>query len=77
MTAQGSRPRNVIVVGAGIAGLAAAWRLQRAGHTVTVLERDSHAGGRLSSEDVLPASFGNIRQPIYQKQPPTGTGPSK
>ncbi len=41
---------RVIVIGAGIAGLACAWRLQQAGHDVTVLEREAVPGGRMRSE---------------------------
>src|SRR4051812_35559571 len=37
--------RTVAVVGAGPAGLAAAQQLRRAGHTVTVYERDEAGGG--------------------------------
>jgi len=40
----------IVVVGGGIAGLTCAWRLQRAGHDVEVLEREPNAGGRLRSE---------------------------
>ncbi|MFZ5624403.1 MAG: protoporphyrinogen oxidase [Gemmatimonadota bacterium] len=36
---------RVGVVGAGIAGLAAGWRLARLGHDVTVFERDAEPGG--------------------------------
>jgi glutamate synthase (NADPH) small chain len=39
--------RRVAVVGSGPAGLAAAQQLTRAGHTVTVFERDDAAGGLL------------------------------
>jgi oxygen-dependent protoporphyrinogen oxidase len=38
---------RTIVVGAGIAGLTAAFRLQQAGHEVRVLEAADHVGGRM------------------------------
>ena len=41
---------NVIVVGAGIAGLTAAYRLQQRGFEVQVLEGEATAGGRMRSE---------------------------
>ena len=37
---------NVVVIGAGLSGLAAACHLTGAGHRVTVLEREDHPGGR-------------------------------
>lgn len=40
---------RIIVVGAGIAGLTAAFRLTQQGYQVTVLEGDSLVGGRMSS----------------------------
>ena len=40
---------NVVVVGAGVAGLAAATALDSAGYKVTVLERKPFVGGRASS----------------------------
>jgi len=40
--------KKVAVVGSGPAGLAAAQQLNRAGHSVTVFERDSHVGGLLA-----------------------------
>lgn len=43
---------RIAVVGGGVAGLACAWKLQRAGHAVTVLERESVPGGRMRSERV-------------------------
>ncbi|HTQ79403.1 MAG TPA: NAD(P)/FAD-dependent oxidoreductase [Thermoanaerobaculia bacterium] len=40
---------KVIVVGAGLAGLAAAWELTQAGRDVTVLEAQTRAGGRVQT----------------------------
>ena len=37
---------RVVVIGAGLGGLAAAAHLVRSGHQVTVLERDAVPGGR-------------------------------
>ena len=42
--------RPIIVVGGGIAGLTAAYTLQRDGFDVHVLEREGSAGGRMRSE---------------------------
>ena len=47
-TAHLPRPPHVTVVGAGIAGLAAATCLAERGVRVTVLDREPHVGGRLA-----------------------------
>ncbi|MEJ2482258.1 MAG: NAD(P)/FAD-dependent oxidoreductase [Gemmatimonadota bacterium] len=43
----GERSQRVIVLGAGLAGLAAAHELVRAGHEVTVIEAQNRSGGRV------------------------------
>ncbi|GLF95380.1 protoporphyrinogen/coproporphyrinogen oxidase [Streptomyces yaizuensis] len=47
--AAGAAAKNVIVIGCGIAGTAAAFRLRQAGHDVKLLERENYPGGRMSS----------------------------
>ena len=39
--------QRVVILGAGLAGLAAAWELQKTGHQVTILEAQLHPGGRV------------------------------
>jgi monoamine oxidase len=60
--------RRVIVVGAGMAGLVAAYELQRAGHDPLILEGRQRVGGRLYTlrepfTDGLYAELGGMRIP--------------
>lgn len=41
------KPKKVIVVGAGLAGLSAGYELKRAGHTPVILEAQQRVGGRV------------------------------
>ena len=43
-------PKKVLIAGAGIAGLGAAWQLSRHGYEVILTERERIAGGRARSE---------------------------
>ena len=60
-------PRKVIVLGAGLAGLAAAYELKLAGHKVTILEARKNPGGRVRTlrnfSDGLYAEAGPISFP--------------
>ena len=51
---------RVLVIGAGLAGLACALEATTAGHHVVVLERASRIGGRGTSQNIdgLPVGFG-------------------
>ncbi|MEO5679963.1 MAG: protoporphyrinogen oxidase, partial [Acidimicrobiales bacterium] len=54
MSAEEAGPRpSVVVVGAGIAGLAAAWEAAEAGADVVLLEADRRAGGKLAFASLL------------------------
>ena len=44
---QRGSPQRIVVLGGGLAGLCAAYELQNLGHTVTVLEAQTRAGGRV------------------------------
>jgi 2,4-dienoyl-CoA reductase (NADPH2) len=57
-----AKPRSVMVVGAGPAGLQAAISAARAGHTVTVYEKEAQAGGQVRLAASVPnrAEFGDI-----------------
>ena len=48
-TVPGKRPASVLVIGAGFAGLAAAYKLTQLGIKVTVLEARNRIGGRVFS----------------------------
>jgi len=66
-----SEQRDCVVVGGGLAGLAAAFRLSAAGRTVTVLERDDSVGGRARTTEIagVPADLGF--QSIFTAYPET------
>src|SRR4051794_11031964 len=57
-----SRPRDVLVVGAGPAGMQAAIAAARNGHRVTICEREAQAGGQVRLAAVVPnrAEFGDL-----------------
>lgn len=67
-----SSARKVIIIGAGLAGLSAAFELTQAGHDVTVLEAQTRPGGRVrtlreSFADGLYAEAGATRIPNHHQ----------
>ena len=65
---------NVIVIGAGIAGLSAAWHLKEAGIAATVLEARDRIGGRVwTNRDFadIPVEFG--AELIHGRSPEVNT----
>lgn len=69
--AQPQTPRQIVILGAGLAGLCAAYELEKLGHDVTILEADrKHLGGRartLRFEDGLYGEAGAMRIPANHK----------
>jgi monoamine oxidase len=65
--AQPAKPVRVVILGAGLAGLCAAYELERRGHAVTLLEAERrHVGGRVRTlrfEDGLYGEAGAMRIP--------------
>jgi monoamine oxidase len=65
--AQPAQPVHVVIVGAGLAGLCAAFELERRGHTYAILEAETaHVGGRVRTlrfEGGLHGEAGAMRVP--------------
>ncbi len=63
MPPQHSKESPVLVVGAGITGLSAAWMLRRAGYSVEVRDKAADAGGLLAPVEFrgLPCDRGSHR----------------
>ena len=60
---------EVLVIGAGIAGLSCARRLIAKGHTVTVVDKGRGVGGRLATRRLRTASFDTGAQFISAREP--------
>jgi monoamine oxidase len=67
-----ARPKKVVIVGAGVAGLVAAYELKRAGHNPVILEAQQRVGGRVYTlrqpfTEGLYAEVGAMRIPRAHK----------
>ncbi len=60
---------RAIVVGGGLAGVAAAWRLTSAGVGVTLLERGAALGGRLASDELEGVRYEPLPQVLPADSP--------
>ncbi|RDD68850.1 FAD-dependent oxidoreductase [Paracoccus versutus] len=56
---------SVIVVGAGIAGLIAAWHLRRAGWEATVIEASDRPGGRVGARETRGIRYNTGARLLY------------
>ena len=65
---------DAVVVGAGIAGMAAAQSLRAAGRTVFVVEARDRVGGRCFCDNTFPAPFDFGAQLFHQVTPSPGGG---
>ncbi|MEV1086011.1 FAD-dependent oxidoreductase, partial [Streptomyces sp. NPDC050211] len=66
---------DVVIVGAGVAGLSAAHRLTSAGVTTAVLEAAPYVGGRMSTEKVDGFRLDRIGQLLSTSYPELGLTP--
>ena len=60
-----TKPKKVVIIGAGMSGLVAAYELARAGHTVQILEAQHRVGGRVktfASEYFYPGLWSDGKQ---------------
>jgi oxygen-dependent protoporphyrinogen oxidase len=69
MSARGTQNRHVVVIGAGIAGLAAAHRLLARGSAVTVLEASDRVGGKLLPGEIAGARVDLGAESLLARRP--------
>ncbi|MFJ8079997.1 protoporphyrinogen oxidase [Streptomyces sp. NPDC096205] len=69
MSARGTHTRQVVVIGAGIAGLAAAHRLLTRGAAVTVLEASDRVGGKLLPGEIAGARVDLGAESLLARRP--------
>jgi monoamine oxidase len=56
-----SSPLHIVILGAGLTGLCAAFELEKQGHTITILEADSdHIGGRVRTMHFEGSMYGEL-----------------
>jgi len=74
------RGKTVIVLGAGVGGICAAYELERKGYTVIVLEAASHAGGRsltLRRGDTFQEMGGPVQRCTFEEGGWMNAGPGR
>ncbi|HBW19336.1 MAG: protoporphyrinogen oxidase [Streptosporangiaceae bacterium] len=63
------RPRRIVIVGGGIAGLAAAFSLRETGAEVTVLEGSARLGGKLAVSEVAGIAVDEGAEALLARRP--------
>ena len=69
MTPSKSKPKQIAVVGAGMAGVACARTLVQAGHQVTVFEKSATIGGRMATRNSAFGTFDHGAQYFTVRDP--------
>ena len=66
--------KNVVIIGAGVAGLTAAARLKDIGYNVTIIEKKTYDGGNVASWDRLFPDSRRASRLIDDVRRPLGEG---
>lgn len=64
-----SKPKNIAIIGAGMAGVACARTLVQAGHKVTVFEKSAGIGGRMATRSTSFGTFDHGAQYFTVRDP--------
>ena len=64
-----SEPKQIAIIGSGMAGIACARTLDQVGHRVTLFEKSNDVGGRMATRESAFGSFDNGAQYFTVRDP--------